>query len=460
MDTPSVVKPVDELFPLRKLATLGLQHVLVMYAGTIAVPLILATTMGMSKSDIILLVNASLLTSGLATLVQCFGFWRFGARLPLIQGCSFIVLAPLMLIGREYGLPTVFGASIACGLFTVLVAPIFSRLVRFFPAIVIGSIITIIGLSLMPAAAIWLGGGNPDEADFASPKNLILGIVTLLVTLVIHSKTNGFMQRLSVLIGLLIGTILAACAGMADFSVISNASWVGISTPFHFGLPKFELVPIGVMCLSMLIVMTETTGNVLMIDKILDQDTTPRRVADAIRADGLSTMAGGCLNSFPYNAFSQNAGLLMLTNVKSRFVVAAAGFILILLGVFPKIGAVIACIPKPVLGGAAILMFSMMVTAGVQELSNVKFQGNNNGMVAGLSISVGVLPMAFPTLFNHLPAMLKLVLESGVFVGGLTAVVLNILLNKHVTESDVPEVSAPVAAEAQVTSSQTEIKKV
>lgn len=430
MKEQSIVSPVNEMLPVRKLMSLGLQHVLVMYAGTIAVPLILAASMGMNKSDTVLLINACLLTSGLATLLQCLGVWRFGARLPFIQGCSFIVLSPLILIGKDYGINTLFGAAIGCGIFTVLMAPIFSRLVKLFPPVVIGTVITIIGISLMPAAAVWLGGGNPGAENFGDPKNLILGFVTLFITLFIHAKTKGLLQSLSVLFGLVIGTLLAALFGITDFTQVGQAAWVGFALPFAFGLPEFHLTPILVMCLSMLIVMTETTGNVLLIDKVVGQETTPRRLADTLRADGLSTIVGGCLNSFPYNAFSQNAGLLMLTNVKSRFVVAAAGVILLLLGVFPKLGAVIACIPTPVLGGAGILMFGMTVAAGIQELANVEFKGTNNGLIVGLAISIGVLPMALPALFGLLPGALRLILESGIFIGGCTAVILNLLLNR------------------------------
>lgn len=430
MTIPSDISPVNEILPLRKLASLGLQHVLVMYAGTIAVPLILAVSMGLSSADTTLLINACLFTSGLATLLQCLGVWRFGARLPLIQGCSFIVLAPLILIGKDYGINTVFGAAIGCGLFTLLVAPLFSRLIKLFPPVVIGTVITIIGISLMPAAALWLAGGNPDASDFAAPRNLALGIITLLITLLIHAKTQGLMQSLSVLFGLVAGTALAMALGMTDFSAVAEAGWFGFTQPFAFGMPEFHLVPILVMCLSMLIVMTETTGNVLLIDKVIGQETTPARLADTLRADGLSTMLGGCLNSFPYNAFSQNAGLLMLTNVKSRFVVASAGMILVLLGLFPKLGAVIACIPSPVLGGAGILMFGMTVAAGIQELSNIEFKGNNNGLIVGLSIAIGVLPMALPALFSQLPNAARLIMESGIFIGGCTAVILNQLINR------------------------------
>lgn len=427
----SVLKSGQAENPLtvRRILSLGFQHVLVMYAGTVTVPLILASALKLSGSETIALINACLLTSGLATILQSLGIGRFGARLPLIQGCSFVVLGPMLMVGHEFGLTSVFGAAIACGLFTLLVAPIFSQLVRFFPPVVIGCVITLIGISLMPAAAIWLGGGNPDAPDFASPDKLLLGAATLMITLIFYCATRGVLRNFSILFGLFCGSALAYLAGMTDFSAVTTAGWVGFSLPFAFGLPEFHIAPMVVMCLSMLIVMTETTGNVLLIDKLIGQPTTSRRLADAIRADGLSTMIGGCLNSFPYNAFSQNAGLIMLTKVTSRLVLIAAGAILVGLGVFPKLGAIIAAIPSPVLGGVGILMFGMTISAGIQELKNTDFTNEKNILIISVSVAVGIVPMAFPAIFHTLPPSLKLIFDSGIFLGGFTAVVLNAMLN-------------------------------
>ena len=433
VDNQSTADPLT----IKRIASLGIQHVLVMYAGTVTVPLILAAVLKLSSSQTITLINACLLTSGLATLLQAVGIGRFGSRLPLIQGCSFIVLAPMIMIGQQYGIATIFGSVIACGLFTMVAAPFFSRLVRFFPPLVIGCVISLIGISLMPAAAIWLGGGNPDAPDFAQPQNLLLGFSTLAITLLFYCNTRGVMRNFSILFGLLIGTLIAWLCNMTHFSTVAGAPWVGFSLPFAFGSPQFSIAPIVVLCLSMLIVMTETTGNILMIDKLIGQPTTSRRLADAIRADGLSTMLGGCLNSFPYNAFSQNAGLLMLTKVTSRSVLMAAGLILVLMGLFPKLGAIVALIPNPVLGGVAVLMFGMTLAAGVQELKNVDFGDEKNVLIVSVSIAIGVLPVAFPALFQHLPASIRLFMSSGIFIGGFTAVLLNSLLHRRALKTEV-----------------------
>ena len=450
MKPSPTVHPVDQVLPLQQMASYGLQHVLVLYAGAVAVPLILGGALGLTPEQVVILINANLLTSGVATLIQTLGFWKFGARLPLVQACSFIALAPMIMIGKEYGLAHVFGAVIAGGAITVLLAPVTSRLLRFFPPVVIGSLITIIGISLMPAAAIWLGGGNPDAADFGSAPNLLLGLATIAITLFIYARFRGFLGNLAVLLGLVAGTAIAAACGLTDFAQVGKAAWFELSPPFAFGMPQFGLAPALIMALAMLVIMAETTGNCLAIGQIVGRPTSQQTLGNAFRADGLSTMIGGVFNSFPYNAFTQNTGLISLSGVKSRYVVASAGAIMILMGLFPKLGALIASVPRPVLGGCAIVMFGMTTVAGIQELSRVRFEGTRNALVVAVSVSVGVLPMSFPALFAHASGPLKLVLESGIFLGAITAVLLNLILNRGAQAPEPEtEASASTAAAAQ-----------
>ncbi|AGZ35620.1 MAG: nucleobase:cation symporter-2 family protein [Pseudomonas sp.] len=441
----SLIHPVDEVLPPRELFTFGLQHVLVMYAGAVAVPLILGSALGLSHAQVVTLINANLLTSGIATLLQTLGLRCFGARLPLIQGCSFIALAPMIMIGKEFGLPHVFGAVIAAGALTMAIAPLFSRLLRFFPPVVIGSLITVIGISLMPAAAIWLGGGQPGAPDFGAPANLLLGLATVAITLVIHARFRGFIGNLSVLLGLIVGSLAAAACGMTDFSRVGAAAWFELSAPMAFGVPQFLLTPVLIMFLAMLVIMAETTGNCLAIGKLTGKPADPRTLGNAFRADGLSTMLGGLFNSFPYNAFTQNTGLIALSGVKSRYVVAAAGAIMVLMGLFPKLGALIASVPTPVLGGCAIVMFGMTTVAGIQELSRVRFEGTRNGLVVAVSVSIGVLPMSMPALFEHVSGPLKLVLESGIFLAAVSAIVLNLLLNREAETSTQDAIDSKLA---------------
>jgi uric acid transporter len=420
---------IDQVEGLPRLLCYGLQHVLVMYAGTVAVPLILGSALRFTPGQVIALISADLFTSGLATLLQTLGWWKFGARLPLIQGCSFICVAPMILIGTRYGIPTLYGAVISCGLFTMLVGPWFSRMLRFFPPVVIGSVITVIGLSLLPVAGGWLGGGDTSAADFGSVAHLGLGLSTIVLIVAIQRFGRGMVANLSVLLGLIGGTGLAALAGQASFTQVPATPWFAMAHPLLFGPPRFSWLPALVMSLSMLVVMTETTGNCLAIGEITGRPIGAATLTAAFRADGLSTMLGGLFNSFPYNVYSQNTGLLALSKIKSRFAVAAGGGLLVLLGFLPKLAAVIAAIPRPVLGGASIVMFGMTTMAGIEELTRVRYSGTSNAIIVAVSVSMGVLPIASPQLFSHAPDAARLFLNSGIFLAAATAVLLNLFFS-------------------------------
>jgi len=421
--------PVDEIPPLGKMATPGLQHVLIMYVETIAIPMILGNSMGLSLNDIALLINANLLICGVATLIQTIGFWKFGARIPLIQRCSFIALTSMIIIGHQYGITYIFGAVIACGALTILIAPVFSRLLRFFPPVVIGSLIMIIGISLIPAAARWLGGGNPAAADFGSLPDLGLGLATMIITLTVYVLFSGFMANSSILIGLVGGTLIALITGQTDFSSVSTASWFALIKPFEFGLPQFSPAPIILMFIAMIIIMAETTNTSMETGKLIEQKITPETLASTFRSNGLSTMLGGIFNSFPCDTFMQNTGFTALTGVKSRHVVACSGLILILLGSSPKLAAIIAALPPPVPGGVFVIMFGMVTITGVRQLARVRYEGTRNTIIVAVSLGVGLLPMSFPTLFSGITGPFKIIVGSGTFMGAFTAVILNALLN-------------------------------
>jgi xanthine permease len=420
---------IDDMEGLPRLACFGLQHVLVMYAGTVAVPLILGSALRLTQVQVIALISADLFTSGLATLLQTLGWWKFGARLPLIQGCSFICVAPMLLIGGQYGIPTMYGAIICCGLFTILVGPLYSRMLRFFPPVVIGSVITVIGLSLLPVAGSWLGGGDASAADFGSIAHVGLGLVTIALILAVQRFGRGIVANLSVLLGMIGGAAVALGTGQANFAQVGNTPWFAMARPMMFGWPRFALLPALVMCVAMLVVMTETTGNCLAIGEIAGRKIDQATLTAAFRADGLSTMLGGVFNSFPYNVYSQNTGLLSLSKVKSRYAVAAGGGFLVMLGFLPKLAAVIATIPRPVLGGASIVMFGMTAMAGIEELTRVRYRGTNNGVVVAVSISLGVLPVATPGLFAHASSAARLFLNSGIFLAAASAVLLNLFFS-------------------------------
>ncbi|MYX33685.1 MULTISPECIES: nucleobase:cation symporter-2 family protein [unclassified Streptomyces] len=422
------VHPVDEVLPAVQLGAFGLQHVLAMYAGAVAVPLIVGGALKLPPADLAYLITADLLVCGIATLLQCVGWWRFGVRLPIMQGCTFAAVAPMVLIGQDGGLPAIYGAVIASGVAMVLLAPVFGRLLRFFPPLVTGTVILVIGLSLLPVAGNWAAGGA-GSADFGAPRNIGLAAAVLVAVLLVQRFAPPAVARIAVLAGIVLGTLAAVPLGFTDFGAVGDADWVGISTPFHFGTPDFQGAAIASMLVVALVTMTETTGDIIAVGELTGRHVEPRRLADGLRADGVSTVLGGVFNTFPYTAYAQNVGLVGMTRVRSRWVVATAGGILVLLGLLPKLGAVVAAIPAPVLGGAGLVMFGTVAASGVRTLSTVDFHGNGNLTVVAVSVAVGLLPVGVPNVYDAFPDWFQTVMDSGISAGCITAIALNLLFN-------------------------------
>ncbi|MGW6144356.1 nucleobase:cation symporter-2 family protein [Streptomyces sp. NPDC055144] len=444
---PPPVHPVDEVPPVRQLAAFGLQHVLAMYAGAVAVPLIVGGAMNLSPADLAYLITADLLVCGIATLIQCIGVWRFGVRLPIVQGCTFAAVSPMVIIGTTGGgLPAIYGAVIVAGLAMMLLAPVFGRLLRFFPPLVTGTVILIIGVSLLPVAGNWVAGGAGSK-DFGAPKNVALAAFVLVVVLSVQRFAPPFLSRVAVLVGIVVGTAVAVPTGFTDFGGVGDAHWVGVSTPFHFGTPTFHGAAIVSMLIVALVTMTETTGDFIAVGEMTGRPVQPHSLADGLRADGLSTVLGGVFNTFPYTAFAQNVGLVGMTRVRSRWVVATAGGILVLLGLLPKLGAVVAAIPAPVLGGAGLVMFGTVAASGVRTLARVDFAGNHNLTVVAVSVAIGVLPVGVPGIYAKFPHWFQTVMDSGISAGCITAITLNLLFN-HLrgSGSSAPEAAGTVGS--------------
>lgn len=445
----SAVHPVDEVLPASRLTIYGLQHVLTFYAGAAIVPLLLAGALGLSSAQLAFLINANLFTCGIATLIQTIGFWKIGVRLPVVQGTTFVAVGPMIAIGLSEGggvpgLLEIYGAVIVSGIFALVIAPFFAKLVRYFPPIVTGTVITSIGIVLLPVAALEAGGGDATADDFGSLTNLALAAATLLLILFMYRFFRGFAATIAVLLGLVAGTGLAALAGQMDFGVIDESSWFGVITPFHFGLPTFGLAAITSMIIVMLITAVEMTGDTLAVGEIVRKKVGPDGIARAIRAGGLSTAIGGVLNSFPLTSYSANAGLVRLTGVRSRFVVAAAGVMMLIIGVVPKTGAVVAAIPHPVLGGAGLVLFGAVAVVGIQILSRADLSNQRNVMVLAVSLGFALIPVGFPSFYATLPETAQMILASGITMAALSAIVLNLFFNEfRKKQADPADEAAP-----------------
>jgi uric acid transporter len=432
------VHPVDQVLAAPKLAIYGFQHVLAFYAGAVIVPILLASSIGLSPEQLAYLINADLFTCGIASIIQTIGFWKIGVRLPLLQGVTFAAVSPMISIGLAEGggvpgLRAILGAVIIAGIVTFLVAPFFANLIRLFPPVVTGTVITIIGVVLLSVAALDAGGGGASQftepPTFGALRNLALAAFTLVVILALYRFFKGFVATIAVLLGLVIGTVVGAIFGFTDFSRVGDAAIFGVTTPFHFGAPTFNIAAIIAMVIVMVITMVETTGDVFACADIVDKPVDKSDVARALRADGLSTTLGGLLNSFPYTCFAENVGLVRLTKVKSRYVVATAGLFMMIIGIFPKVGAAVAAIPPPVLGGASYALFGTVAVVGIQILRRVDFHDERNIIVLAISLAMAITPTVYPTIFAEFPEGVRTIINSGITMGSITAILLNLIFN-------------------------------
>ncbi|MDB5731531.1 MAG: uracil-xanthine permease [Variovorax sp.] len=441
-------RPEDERLGVANCLVYGLQHVLTMYGGIIAVPLIVGQAAGLSPGDIGLLIAACLFMGGLATLLQTLGLPFFGAQLPLVQGVSFASVSTILAIvstnGGPASLGVIFGAVIAASLVGLVITPLFSKIIHFFPPVVTGTVITTIGLTLMPVTANWAMGGNSRAPNYGSMANIGLAAATLAVVLLLSKVKSAMISRLSILLAIVIGTFIAVATGMTDFSKVSNGPIVAFPTPFHFGMPTFQLAAIVSMCIVMLVILVETSADILAIGEIVDTHVDTRRLGDGLRADMISSAIAPIFGSFTQSAFAQNVGLVAVTKVKSRYVVAAGGAILVVLGLLPVLGRVVAAIPMPVLGGAGVVLFGSVAASGIRTLARVEYENNMNLVVVATSIAFGMIPIAKPDFYEHFPAWFGTIFHSGISSSAVMAILLNILFN-HIKAGNTEDQSVFVA---------------
>ncbi len=415
-----------------RLVILAVQHVLVMYAGAVAVPLILGAALKLPKDQVALLINADLFACGIATFIQAFGIGPVGIRLPVMMGVTFASLSPMLAMANNaaLGLSAIFGSVIAAGVFGVVIAPFISRLLRFFPSVVTGSIITVIGITLMRIGINWIGGGRPTAPDFGAPGYIGVAFLVLAIILLLLRFSTGFLRNTAVLIGIVVGYLLTLAVGWGNLSGLGQQPWFDIVMPLQFGFPRFDLVACLSMCLVMIVVMIESTGMFLALGVLVGRPVTPSDLARGLRADGLGTIIGGLFNTFPYTSFSQNVGLVGVTGVTSPMVCVTGGVIMLLLGLLPKLAYIAASVPQCVLGGAGVVMFGMVAATGIRILASVDYETRRgNVFIVAVSIGFGMIPLVAPTLFKAAPDALKTMLDSGILLASVSAVVLNAFFN-------------------------------
>nr|NLI48857.1 purine permease [Propionibacterium sp.] len=476
--TAVAVRPEDERLSIGDNIIYGLQHILSMFGGVIAVPLIVGGAAKLPGDQLALLVASAIFISGIATVLQTVGVFTktpfgFGSQLPLVQGISFASVSTLTSvigkIGGVEGLRTALGSTIVAGIVAFLIVPFFAQVIRFFPPVVTGSIITVIGLSLMPAAGRWIAAPtalNPaagaaslvkdgkivDNPAWGNPNYIAIALITLAITLGLSMIPK--LARMAILLGLALGTIVAViwqaidpAAKMINTPNFGGKSILAIPQPLAFGMPLFEIGAAISMFIVLVVVMVETTADILAVGTVVGTEVDAHRVANGLRADMLSCIVAPVFNTFPATAFAQNVGLVALSGIKSRWVVATGGAILAVLGLSPWLAEIIKSLPTPVLGGAGIVLFGMVAASGIRSLGKVNYDGNNNLLIVAVSIGFGLMPVVLPGFWHKLPNIVAVVLDSGISSAAIVAFLLNIVFNVwgkgdkstvHVTEAHAP----------------------
>lgn len=413
----------------KKAFVLGLQHLLAMYSGAIAVPLLIGSALKFNSTHMTYLVSIDIFMCGLATLLQLFRNRYFGIGLPVVLGCAIQAVAPLEMIGQKFSINTMYGAIIVAGIFVFCVAGWFSKIKKLFPPVVTGTLITVIGLTLIPVAFQNIGGGNAAAKGFGDTKNLITGFLTIIIILAIEVWGKGFIKSIAVLIGLIVGTLIAGSLGMVSLAPVAQASWFHLPQLFYFGVPEFEWSSSLTMIIIALVSMVESTGVFFAIGDLLNKDITEEDLKKGYRAEGIAQIFGGLFNTFPYTTFSQNVGLLQLSGIKTKRPIFWAAGLLMTMGLLPKIGALVTIIPDSVLGGAMLVMFTMIAIQGIKMLKHVDFEDNRNMLIVAISIGLGLGVTVYPQIFQTLPETIQLFLGNGIVVASISATLLNVLFH-------------------------------
>lgn len=407
---------------------LGFQHIVAAFGGIIAVPLVIGPAIGLDVTTTAMLVSAAIFIAGLATIIQAHGVYKVGAKLPCIMGTSFTFVGPAIAVGSSMGLAGIFGATILGSFIEMILSRFIKPLMKFFPPVVTGTVVTLIGLTLIPVSMDWCAGGI-GSPTYGSITNICISLVVMIIVVGFNIYGKGVLSSSSILIGMFVGYLICIPIGLVDFTAIKEASWVGlpgIPVILEHGI-KFSLAGVAPFVVAYLVTTIETVGCLIAIGEASDGETSSEQLSRGVLADGLGSFLAGFFGVCPITTFSQNIGLIPITKVASRHVVVMSGIIMMLLGIFPKLGALVASIPSPVLGGAGIVMFGVVAASGIKTLSKVNIN-NRNLIIISVSIALGLGITTRPELLTNLPESLKLLFGSGISTGTIFAVILNLFL--------------------------------
>lgn len=405
---------------------LSLQHLLAMYAGAIIVPIIVGHALGFSAKETAYLVSVDIFMCGVATFLQVYK--GIGIGLPVVLGCTFTAVTPMIMVGSKHGIDVLYGSLFASGIIIVLISPFFSYLVKIFPPVVTGSVVTIIGITLMPVAMNNLAGGQGSK-DYGAPLNISLGLITLIIILVIHRLSSGFIRSIAILLGLVIGTMIASFFGLVNLGAVHESNWFELPKPFRFAGFKFELGSILLFVIVGIVSLIESTGVYSALSEITKTKIDRKDISKGYRAEGIAIVLGSIFNAFPYTAYSQNVGLVSLSGVKSNKVMYGMVGLLLLCGSIPKLGAIATIIPTSVLGGAMIAMFGMVMAYGVKMLGAIDFTKQDNLLIIAVSVGIGLGITTVPEAFSKFGSDYEWLTQNGIVIGTFTAIILNLFFN-------------------------------
>lgn len=406
---------------------LAAQHILAALGGIIAVPLVIGNVLHLPTPDTIVLVNAALLISGVVTIIQCLGVGPIGIRLPSVMGTSFTFVAAALAIGfSQDGVAGILGASLVGSLVMIVGSFFMPSIRKLFPPVVTGTVVTMIGLSLIPVAVDWFAGGQRGEPQYATPENLTMALFVLALVVILVQWGKGIFSAAAIVIGMLAGYCVALALGWVSFEGVKQAQVFALPQPLHFGL-AFPISGIIGMSIAYLVTIVESSGNFLALGNATKTEITGDHLRRGVLCDGVGSALAAIMSTTPFSSFSQNIGVISLTGVASRYVVAMTGGLLVLAGLFPVFGALIVSIPLPVLGGAGLMMFAMIIAAGIQMLDKVE-RTKRNGLIIAISIGCGLAVTTRPEILDKLPSFFKEIFGSGITVGSLLALILNLVL--------------------------------
>ncbi|MFB1064610.1 uracil-xanthine permease family protein [Natrinema sp. H-ect4] len=412
--------------PLSEAIPLGIQHLLAMFLSTVALPLVIAGAIGLGQSETTFIVQMALLVAGFATIVQVYSVGPVGSRLPIVMGTSAIFVTPLIDIGNSFGIAAIFGAVIVAAPVEIVIGYFYDDLRSLFPPLVTGVVVMLVGLTLVPTAIQYSAGG-PGAETYGDLANLGVAGVVFLIAVLFNQYFDNFLSVASVLIAVVVGYLMAAPLGLLDLSGVADAGWVAVPMPLEFGV-EFHPSAIVIAAFAYVVTSMETIGDVEGTTGTVDRRATSEEMRGGLLADGVMSMIAGVFNAFPNTSFSQNVGLIGFTGVASKFVVAICGGFLVVLGLIPKVAAIVSAMPEPVLGGAAIVLFGMIFSIGLRLVAqNVELTQRNLTIIAS-SIVLGLGVEVQSDALAQFPDDLQVLLGSGLLVGGVTALVLNAII--------------------------------